>query len=217
MQTPSVVKYSIDTQIDVFDTQAFTEDQINDTCEYAHACSLSRHSRTHFQMDCNFTDSHRSFPVDSFDYHTASTFAVVFRAAIPKAFHRLPRRGVISSVKIYFPPSLRSNVSPVVSFLTVFSVVPIPLLFFFLCSMDSFILPRTNVTNWYFCSSVLFLLVLSSSFLRLPSPWPSHPTHFHDCAVSNFSSILRGFLDIVSSFLFVRSATISYLSTCRLL
>ena len=82
--------------------------------------------------------------------------------------------------------------------------------------MDSFILPRTNVTNWYLSSSVLFLSVLSSSFLRLPIPWPSHPTHFHDCAVSAFSSILRGFLDIVSSFLFAGSATISCLSTCRL-
>ena len=56
MQTPSVVQYSIDAQIDVFDTQAFTEDQIKDTCEYAHTCNLGRHSRTHFQRDCNFTD-----------------------------------------------------------------------------------------------------------------------------------------------------------------
>ena len=34
---------------------------------------------------------------------------------------------------------------------------PIPLLFFFLCTMDSFMLSRTKVTKWYLSSSVLFL------------------------------------------------------------
>ena len=52
------------------------------------------------------------------------------------------------------------------TFLDVLSLIffPLPLLFFFLCSMDSFILPRTNVTNLYFSSSVLFLFRALTQF-----------------------------------------------------
>ena len=60
---------------------------------------------------------------------------------------------------------------------------PIPSLFFFSCSMDSFILPRMNVTNLYFSSNVLF------------------STHFHDCVISTHACILCGFS--VSRFILV--------------
>ena len=45
---------------------------------------------------------------------------------------------------------------------------------------------------------------------------PSYPTHFHDCAISIYVSILYDVLDHVPSFLCVRSATISYSSTYTL-
>ena len=102
--------------MDDFDTQAFTEDQSADTC------NLGRYSRTHFQRDCNFTDRHLFFSVNHFDRHTASTAAIVFETAVPKSFHRLPRLGVISSVKDNFSMSLCANVGPVTSFLIMFSI-----------------------------------------------------------------------------------------------
>ena len=114
MQTPSVVEYSVDAQIDVLDTQPFTGNQIDDTCEHVHACNLGCHSRTHFQRDCNFTDCH--------DHHTTSTFALVFEASIPITFHRLPRLRILTSVKDYFPLSLCADVGPVVGFRIVFSL-----------------------------------------------------------------------------------------------
>ena len=49
METPSVVEYSIDAQIDVFDTQAFAENEVDAACEYAHTCNLGCHGRTHFR------------------------------------------------------------------------------------------------------------------------------------------------------------------------
>ena len=62
MKTQSVVQDSIDTLIDVLNTQAFAEDQIKDALERAHTGNLGRHSRAQFQRDCNFTDRHSSFP-----------------------------------------------------------------------------------------------------------------------------------------------------------
>ena len=91
MHTPSVVKYSVDTQVDVFDTQAFTEAQIQNTREYAHTSNLGGHSRTHFQRDCMFANRHPFSPVDAFDHRTTPTSAIVFEAAILVTFHRFPR------------------------------------------------------------------------------------------------------------------------------
>ena len=81
----------------------------------------------------------------------------------------------------------------------------------FLCSVDSFILFRTKVTNLYFSSGVFFISCVSSPF-RQPNSKPSYPTHFHDCVTSIYVSILYGFLNHLSSFVFVISATISYFS-----
>ena len=64
MQTSLIVDDSIDTLIDVLNTQAFAEDQIKDTREHAHTCNFGRHNRAHFQRDCNFTNRHPSFPVN---------------------------------------------------------------------------------------------------------------------------------------------------------
>ena len=61
------------------------------------------------------------FSVNHFDRHTASTAAIVFETAVPKSFHRLPRLGVISSVKDNFSMSLCASVGPVTSFLIMFS------------------------------------------------------------------------------------------------
>ena len=69
-----------------------------------------------------FSDCHRSFPVDPFDHHTTSTFAIVFEASIPRTLHRPPRLRIITSVKDYFSLSLCTNVCPVVSLPIVFSV-----------------------------------------------------------------------------------------------
>ena len=104
------------------DKQASAENQIKDTREHAHTSNLGRHSRAHFQAVCNLTNRHTCFPVDNFDDHTTSAFAIVFEAAVPIAFHRLPCPRIITSVKDNFPLSLWSNVGPVVSFLNVFSV-----------------------------------------------------------------------------------------------
>ena len=122
MQTPSVVEYSSDAQIDVFDTRAFAENQVDDTCEHARACNLGCHSRTHFQRKRKFTHRHPFFSVNSFDHHTTSTSAIVLETAVPKSFHHLPRLGVISSVDHNFSLSLCANVGPVFSFLIVFSM-----------------------------------------------------------------------------------------------
>ena len=63
METRSVVEDSIDTLIDVLNTQAFAEDQIEDTREHAHTSNLGCHCRTHFQKNSNFTNRCPSFPV----------------------------------------------------------------------------------------------------------------------------------------------------------
>ena len=110
-QTSSFVEDSIDTLIDVFDTQPFAEGKIMDTREHAHTSNFGRHCRANIQRDCNFTNRHPSFHVDPFDHHTTSTSAIVFEAAIPKSFHHLPRLGVVSSVKDKCPLSLCSNVA----------------------------------------------------------------------------------------------------------
>ena len=54
METPSVVEYSVDAQIDVFDTQAFAENQVDEACEHAHTCNLGRRTRTHFPEGLQF-------------------------------------------------------------------------------------------------------------------------------------------------------------------
>ena len=41
VQTPSVVEYSNDEQIDVFDTQPLAENQVDEACEYAHTPAIS--------------------------------------------------------------------------------------------------------------------------------------------------------------------------------
>ena len=48
------VQDSVDTLIDVLNTRAFAEDQIEDTREHAHTRNLGCHSRTHFQKKSNF-------------------------------------------------------------------------------------------------------------------------------------------------------------------
>ena len=63
------------------------------------------------------------------------------------------------------------------------------------------------------CSFPSFAFI---QFIRQPISWPSHPTHFHDCAITVDGSILCGLPDLVSVFLFVGSATILYFSTYRL-
>ena len=98
METPSVVEYSIDAQIDVFDTEAFAENEVDAACEYAHTCNLGCHGRTHFQRDCNFTECRPSFPVDPFDHNTTSASAIVFEASITETSYRLPYCGLTTSV-----------------------------------------------------------------------------------------------------------------------
>ena len=96
MQTPSVVEYSVDAQIDVFGTQAFAEIKSIRACEYAYTCNLGCHSRAHSKRDCNLTDCHLCFPVNPVDHHTTSTSAIVFEAAIPTASRRFPCLRVVT-------------------------------------------------------------------------------------------------------------------------
>ena len=85
MQNRSVIEDSIDSVIDVLNTQAFAKDQIDSTREYAHTSSFSCHGRSHFLKDCNFTDCHPFFPVDPFDHISATVSAIVFETSIPEA------------------------------------------------------------------------------------------------------------------------------------
>ena len=117
MNIQSVVKDSIDTFIDVLNTQAFTEDKIEDNREHAYISNLGCHSRAHFQRKCNrivFIVTPFSL-VDPFDHNATSACAIVFQVAIPIAFHRFPRFRIITSVKDYFFLSFCANVGPWVS------------------------------------------------------------------------------------------------------
>ena len=86
-----IVENSIAALIDIQSAQALAEDPIMISREHAHTSNFCRHSRSDLQRDCNFTDCNPSFPVDSFDYHTTSTFTIVFGAASPLPFQRLQR------------------------------------------------------------------------------------------------------------------------------
>ena len=58
-QNQSVVQDSIDSFIDVLNTQAFAKDPIEDTREHAHTSNFSCHGRAHFQRNCNLTEKTR--------------------------------------------------------------------------------------------------------------------------------------------------------------
>ena len=90
-----------------------------------------------------------------------------------------------------------------------------PLLFvFFLCSVDSFIFIQNESDELALLLWCLFSSLSQQSSLPCPhSLWSSYPTHFHDCAISIYASVSRGFLDLPSPFWCVGSVTISYSST----
>ena len=89
MQNQSV-EDSIDSVIDVLNTQAFAEDEVDDTREHTYTSNFSCHGRSRFQRDCNFTDCHPFSPVDLFDYNAAPASTIVFETSIPEAPYRLP-------------------------------------------------------------------------------------------------------------------------------
>ena len=102
IKTQSVAQDSIDTLIDVLNTQVFAEDQIEDTRGHVHISILDCHSRIYFQRNSNFIDCHSSFPVDPFDHNSTSASVILFEASIPEVSYRLPYCGVISSLDVYF-------------------------------------------------------------------------------------------------------------------
>ena len=87
--TPLCVENSVDTLIDFLHTQAFVENQIEDSREHTHtpATSAAIAVPTFKRTDILLIVTHLSH---SFDHHAASTFTIVFGTAIQKAFHRLP-------------------------------------------------------------------------------------------------------------------------------
>ena len=92
----------------------------------------------------------------------------------------------------------------------IFDLLPDPFTLFFLCSMDRIILSRTNETNLYFPSSILFNFRALIQFSSQAHSVTILSTHFRNCAILTCASILCGFLDPVSSSLSVGCATISY-------
>ena len=71
--------------------------------EHARTQDFGCHGRTNYQWYRNLADHHPSVPVDTFDHHAASTFIIVFGAAIPEAFRRLPFFCIAASVNNTFP------------------------------------------------------------------------------------------------------------------
>ena len=121
MQNQSDVQDSIDSLIDVLNTQALAEDQIEDTCEHEHTSHFRRHCRTHFQKHCKLTDCHSFFSVDPFYHNTTSACDIVFEASIPESSYRFPCCGIIFSVDINLSPSLCAYIGLVI-FFVMFSV-----------------------------------------------------------------------------------------------
>ena len=117
MQNPSVVQDSVDSLIDGVNTQAFAEDQIEDTGQHAHTSNFCCHGRAP-----TFRGVEIFYWFDPFDHNITFVPAIAFKASIPEASYRLPCCGILSSVDDYFPSSLRANVGPVVCFLVVFPV-----------------------------------------------------------------------------------------------
>ena len=76
--------------VDVLYTQTFAKDQIEDTREHAHLNNFRRHSRTHFQWNCDPTDCHPFFSVYTFDHDSAAAPAVVFKGSVPETTYRFP-------------------------------------------------------------------------------------------------------------------------------
>ena len=122
MQNQSDVQDSIDSLIDVLNTQALAEDQIEDTCEHAHTNNFRRHGRAHFQRNCDFTGCHPFFSADPFVHNATPASTIVFEASIPEATYRLPYCGIVSSVDDTLSVSLRAYLCPVACFLIVISV-----------------------------------------------------------------------------------------------
>ena len=79
---------SIDSLIDVLYTPTLAQDQIEDTCEHAHSKNFSCHDRTRFQRNCNFTDCHPIFSVDSFDHDSAAALFIETPSQKPKTMVR---------------------------------------------------------------------------------------------------------------------------------
>ena len=103
-------------------TQTLAEDQIADTPEHAYTKNFRRHGGSHFQRNCDLTDSHPFLSVYPFDHDSADAFAIVFETSIPDVTYRLPCCGDVFPTDIDFSSSVCANVGSVVCFLILFSV-----------------------------------------------------------------------------------------------